>query len=358
MGPAAAFLVLPAVFGIQHHGAIRALLRSRVLVLIGLVSYGIYLWHAQVMGELVPRLSDEIPMGLVIALALAVTLAIAAASYMIVERPIIFWSTGRAAPKITDLKVETLHPISATVPTATSDGEPVRRSMSGHVTVALTIVVVALAGLLIRGSVPSPATLAEKAADPYQWRGPSALVWDSFDRPDQPGLGPTSSGMTWQELSGTWSITHDEATAVIQPTTSFAVLRPAPGRVTHVRAVVNGASLAGIAFRCQDAQNCFWVQALPEFHTWNVAKIVRGRLTVLGNVGLLEPASRTAISVHDDGEHITVAVGDVTKRTFVDSALRGTTGVGLASGRGGTTDAHWTQFEADVTGAEPQETDS
>ncbi len=47
------------------------------------------------------------------AFVLSGTLVLAALSYMIVERPIIFWSTGRATPKLTDLKIETLHPIGS-----------------------------------------------------------------------------------------------------------------------------------------------------------------------------------------------------------------------------------------------------
>jgi peptidoglycan/LPS O-acetylase OafA/YrhL len=38
-------LVLPAVFGPQDRGAVRGVLRSRPFVAIGMVSYGIYLWH-------------------------------------------------------------------------------------------------------------------------------------------------------------------------------------------------------------------------------------------------------------------------------------------------------------------------
>jgi peptidoglycan/LPS O-acetylase OafA/YrhL len=38
-------VVVPVVLGPQDHGAIRRALRSRVAVYLGLVSYGIYLWH-------------------------------------------------------------------------------------------------------------------------------------------------------------------------------------------------------------------------------------------------------------------------------------------------------------------------
>jgi peptidoglycan/LPS O-acetylase OafA/YrhL len=42
------FLVAPAVFGPQEQGLIRRLLRNRVMQWLGIVSYGIYLWHEAV----------------------------------------------------------------------------------------------------------------------------------------------------------------------------------------------------------------------------------------------------------------------------------------------------------------------
>ena len=46
-GAVAVLLVLPAVFGPQERGTsrIRAFLQTRVMVYLGTISYGIYLWH-------------------------------------------------------------------------------------------------------------------------------------------------------------------------------------------------------------------------------------------------------------------------------------------------------------------------
>lgn len=94
-GATAFFLVLPGVFGPQDEGAIRRFLRNRAVQAVGLVSYGIYLWHDLWIDEYrkwidAPLLHGSFPVTLVIALVLA--LAAATVSYLLVERPILRWA--------------------------------------------------------------------------------------------------------------------------------------------------------------------------------------------------------------------------------------------------------------------------
>ncbi|MEY2421242.1 MAG: hypothetical protein QOI95_1309 [Acidimicrobiaceae bacterium] len=87
---AAFFLLLPAVFGPQDRGVVRRLLQSRVMVAGGLISYGVYLWHEGVLDvwmrsqSIRPFAGAFLPM---LAVALVGTVAIAALSYVLVERP-------------------------------------------------------------------------------------------------------------------------------------------------------------------------------------------------------------------------------------------------------------------------------
>jgi peptidoglycan/LPS O-acetylase OafA/YrhL len=86
------FLVVPAVFGPQDRGVVRWVLRSRVVGWLGMISYGIYLWH-QFFIDRFQRWTDT-PIfggnfGLAVAIVLAGSVVTAAASYVAVERPIL-----------------------------------------------------------------------------------------------------------------------------------------------------------------------------------------------------------------------------------------------------------------------------
>ncbi len=92
---AAAFLVVPAVFGNQREGALRGVLSSRPLVALGLISYGIYLWHVPLFN--VSRswgAAGDFPTSAYAqaALVFLLTLTVATASYFLIERPTRGWA--------------------------------------------------------------------------------------------------------------------------------------------------------------------------------------------------------------------------------------------------------------------------
>jgi peptidoglycan/LPS O-acetylase OafA/YrhL len=101
-GVAALLLLLPGVFGPQDRGFIRRLLSSRPAQLLGLVSYGIFLWHLWVSAQ-VPKWLDHatldpdrllrtsggdlVPFPLFLAAVVVVSVGLATFSYLVVEHP-------------------------------------------------------------------------------------------------------------------------------------------------------------------------------------------------------------------------------------------------------------------------------
>lgn len=91
-GVAAAFLLLPPVFGDRNRGLIRAGLASRPARWLGEVSYGVYLWHLALMTVLVRVLDLRIFQGgfaVLFPLTAVAATAVAAVSYRLVERPLL-----------------------------------------------------------------------------------------------------------------------------------------------------------------------------------------------------------------------------------------------------------------------------
>jgi peptidoglycan/LPS O-acetylase OafA/YrhL len=80
-------LLLPAAFGDPNRGMIRKLLANRILLWIGLVSYGLYLWHAAIILKLdtLGALDALGSFGFMV-VALSLSLLVAAASFYGIER--------------------------------------------------------------------------------------------------------------------------------------------------------------------------------------------------------------------------------------------------------------------------------
>ncbi len=84
----ALLLLLPAVFGRERGGLVRRLLTWRPVAAIGLVSYGVYLWHQFVVHQMLRHGFHELnsPYPQFLAVALGVTLALSTITYLLVER--------------------------------------------------------------------------------------------------------------------------------------------------------------------------------------------------------------------------------------------------------------------------------
>jgi peptidoglycan/LPS O-acetylase OafA/YrhL len=92
-------LALPAVFGHPDRGLVRRLLGTRILQWFGLVSYGVFLWHEPLLRRLARAGGEDLIPGMPFASLLLLTTlaatACAAASYYLLERPILRFKDGR-----------------------------------------------------------------------------------------------------------------------------------------------------------------------------------------------------------------------------------------------------------------------
>ena len=89
----AVLLVLPMAFGNPNSGLPRRLLANRALVWLGLVSYGFYLWQVTIGVELGFGNARGSYLPILIGTVL-LTLPLAAASYYLVERPLMRWKAN------------------------------------------------------------------------------------------------------------------------------------------------------------------------------------------------------------------------------------------------------------------------
>lgn len=89
----AAAVVLLAL--LRRDGAVYEMLSARVLVVLGKLSYGIYLWHYPV----VRYLRADLPWPAVVAAGLVISTALAALSYYTIERWALRRRDARPAPK-------------------------------------------------------------------------------------------------------------------------------------------------------------------------------------------------------------------------------------------------------------------
>jgi peptidoglycan/LPS O-acetylase OafA/YrhL len=96
-GVFAFFLLLPAVFGPQDQGLVRRLLQTWPMVSLGVISYGIYIWHLDLITDFIKwtgyndLTAATMPYWQMFLGVLALAVAFSTVSYFGLERPILRW---------------------------------------------------------------------------------------------------------------------------------------------------------------------------------------------------------------------------------------------------------------------------
>lgn len=159
-----------------------------------------------------------------------------------------------------------------------------------------------------------------------------APVRDTFDRADAPTLGAATGG-PWTSAAGTWGVSGHTArlTRKAAAAPSLALLDAGSGDATVQVGFLSVQNGSGIAFRCKDQRNCWTVTASLPFATWNIDRIVDGRRTRIGNLGLSSTDAGTMLAVRLEGPSIVFSVDGKQAASFTDPALASEHGVGLAA---------------------------
>ncbi|HEY8543524.1 MAG TPA: acyltransferase [Acidimicrobiales bacterium] len=129
---AAALLVTPVVLGAPGRGWVRRLLTWRPVVFVGVVSYGVYLWHLDLFIDL-PGPWRDAPTGpalLGMAAKIGIALLAGVASWFLLEQPLMRWADRRTrgAPDTTPAE---LTPAPTPTPTSTVAPGPTSPALGG-----------------------------------------------------------------------------------------------------------------------------------------------------------------------------------------------------------------------------------
>jgi hypothetical protein len=173
---------------------------------------------------------------------------------------------------------------------------------------------------------------------------------DGFDRTGgTQGLGRAESGQSWRSVRGQWGAQFGVA-RVLEPAPSGPSLALLPVGTAVTTVEVRAAAIApglGLAFRCQGAANCWRVEAVPRFGTWNVVKVVRGIEKFVANLGTVPVESGTTIRVDLEGGRLRFSVNGRLARTVNDSTLLSAARAGMSIRTGSDVrQARWDDFRA------------
>lgn len=154
----------------------------------------------------------------------------------------------------------------------------------------------------------------------------TVVVSDTFDRVDSTSLGTAETGQTWQNLSGVWGISGNQAYLTANNSTGTALVDAGTAdcqiQVTYAGTF---ASSVKVVARCSDINNQIVFNA-----DGTISRIQAGTWTLLGTTTI--PKSGDIIKMTLKGNDITVQVNDSEPLTVTDSFNNTVTKHGFRAG--------------------------
>jgi hypothetical protein len=176
----------------------------------------------------------------------------------------------------------------------------------------------------------------------------TATIRDSFERELRVGLGATDTGQAWVGVHGGWGLHPGTAhVSVISPDgINLAMIDTGfvDGTVEASFGVVDNG--AGVAFRCKDAANCWWVQGARGYGTWVVQRTVDGKTTVVGTFGTTGAVSGSTVSVQMHGRDLTFFLNGKPRFRVSSQVLMDARGAGLFLLGSNAQQSTWVRFLA------------
>jgi hypothetical protein len=179
---------------------------------------------------------------------------------------------------------------------------------------------------------------------------PPSTVIDDFTRVDSTSsLGTAGTGQPWGARRGVWGIDAGAAYVArsIPRGVDLALVRGGAADGSVEVAVTTMRAGAGLAFRCRGPGNCWRIEAVPRFGTWNVLRVVRNQEHVVTNLGTVPVVSGTTVGVEMAGSRLRFLVNGQVRKVVRDPALHQVAGVGLAIVAGSeASGARWDRFRS------------
>lgn len=213
--------------------------------------------------------------------------------------------------------------------------------------VFVVLLVVGVAAVKIFGGKPVSST-DSATSGAASGANAGADIRDDFSGTSNAGLGTTSTGQKWEE-TGTWGKKDGHAYLVApnkEGGRSLALVDLGAGNGSVSADAVTIANGWGLVFRYKGPFNYWMVTASPKFGTYNIQKVVDGKIVPADKV-LAKVQSGTVVTVEYRGNSINLKLNDEVVKTVEDCFSGGGTKVGLvAADAAGGQEAQWGDFAA------------